>query len=153
MSLAYALWSIHIVNLQTISALGRSDIFLKIEVIKKIVSVSLLLLGIYLKDVFIFVLLKVVADFIAAFINSYPNSKLLDFGPLKQFVKVLPSLIISAIMAAAVYAVGRFLTMGVLRLICQLITGVLAYIILSIISRNKDFLFLYSLYKNTVKKA
>ena len=155
MSLAYALWSIHIVNLQTISALGRSDIFLKIEVIKKIVSVSLLLLGIYLKDVFIFifVLLKVVADFIAAFINSYPNSKLLDFGPLKQFVKVLPSLIISAIMAAAVYAVGRFLAMGVLRLICQLITGILAYIILSIISRNKDFLFLYSLYKNTVKKA
>ena len=153
MSLAYALWSIHIVNLQTISALGRSDIFLKIEVIKKIVSLSLLLLGIYLKDVFIFVLLKVVADFIAAFINSYPNSKLLDFGPLKQFVKVLPSLIISAIMAAAVYAVGRFLAIGVLRLICQLITGVLAYIILSIISRNKDFLFLYSLYKNTVKKA
>ena len=153
MSLAYALWSIHIVNLQTISALGRSDIFLKIEIIKKVVSVSLLLLGVYLKDVFIFVLLKVVADFIAAGINSYPNSKLLDFGPVKQFVKVLPSLIISVIMAAVVYAVGKFFDMGAIRLVFQLVTGVLVYIILSIVLKNKDFLFLYSLYKNMVKKT
>ena len=152
MSLAYALWPIHISNLQTISALGRSDIFLKIEMIKKIVSVSFLVLGVYLKDVFIFILLKVVADFIAAVINSYPNSALLGFGPVEQFLKVLPSLIISVIMAAAVYVSGRFLDMGVLRLVCQLVTGVLVYILLSVIFKNKDFLFLYSLYKNTFKR-
>ena len=152
MRLAYALWTIHISNLQTISALGRSDIFLKIEMIKKIVSVSFLVLGVYLKDVFIFILLKVVADFIAAVINSYPNSALLGFGPVEQFLKVLPSLIISVIMAATVYVSGRFLDMGVLRLVCQLVTGVLVYILLSVIFKNKDFLFLYSLYKNTFKR-
>lgn len=43
---SYMLWPIHTINLQAINALGRSDIFLKLEVIKKIVGVTVLIISI-----------------------------------------------------------------------------------------------------------
>lgn len=151
MSMAYALWPIHMANLQAINALGRSDIFLKLELVKKLVSVIVLIIGVLLRDVLLFVVLKLLADIVAVFINSYPNNKLLDFGILQQLAKIYPSFILSIIMSRLVYMIGSYMHISSTRLIVQVCTGIAAYILLSIFTKNEDMKFLYNMLRK--KKA
>ena len=74
---SYALYPIHTANLTGINALGRSDIFLKLEIIKKSITVLNILItlpfGIYAMAVG-----QVISGFISTFINAYPNKKLMN---------------------------------------------------------------------------
>jgi len=74
--ISYALMPIHTANLQAINAMGRSDIFLRLEVIKKIIG--LIILGISLQfGVYAIALGQVFGGIISTFINAYPNKELL----------------------------------------------------------------------------
>ena len=81
--LSYMLWPIHTANLQAINALGRSDIYLKLEVIKKIIGIISLLISLPF-GVIVMVYMKLVTGIISTFVNSYPNKKLLDYSYIHQ---------------------------------------------------------------------
>lgn len=135
MCLGYLFWPLHITNLQALNALGRSDIFLKLEVIKKILSVCVLLLGIRY-NALIFIGLKVLADYVCIFINAWPNKELLGYGVYKQLGDVLPNLGPAFLMGASVYGIGRAAGEGVIVILLQLAAGVLLYPALSWLFRN-----------------
>lgn len=141
MCAAYALWPIHIANLQAINALGRSDIFLKLEIIKKIIGVAALLIGIPF-GIYVMVGLKAVTDFIGTFINSYPNKKLLDYSFLEQWRDVIPSLLISVVMGAVVYSIQFFITHVWILLFVQIGAGIVIYGGLSLLFKLESFLYL-----------
>jgi teichuronic acid exporter len=102
---SYALWPIHTANLQAINAMGRSDIFLKLEIIKKIIG--LIILGISIPfGVYTMALGTLLSGIIATFINAYPNLKLLDYSYLQQWKDIMPSLLISLIMGLIVYTMN-----------------------------------------------
>ena len=145
--IAYATWPLHVANLQAINALGRSEIFLKLEIIKKAVSVAALIISIPF-GIYTMVALRAVTDFICTFINAYPNKKLLNYSFLQQWRDVFPSLILSALMCALVYSV-QFLVKGtLLTLTLQIITGVLFYAGLSWLFRIESFFYLCRTVKN-----
>lgn len=122
----YALWPIHTVNLQAINALGRSDIFLKLEIVKKVVGLSVLAVTIPI-GIYAMALGMVVTGIIATLINSYPNKLLLDYSFTEQWKDLMPALILSLIMCGVTYSV-LFLGLPVwITLILQIGVGVVVY--------------------------
>ncbi|WP_124065127.1 lipopolysaccharide biosynthesis protein [Clostridium sp. E02] len=138
---AYATWPLHVANLQAINALGRSEIFLKLEVIKKAVSVAALIISIPF-GIYTMVALRAVTDFICTFINSYPNKKLLNYSFLEQWRDVFPSFILSAIMCALVYGVQFLIEGTLLTLVVQIFVGVVSYVGLSWLFKIESFFYL-----------
>lgn len=144
---AYALWPIHTANLQAINALGRSDIFLKLEIIKSIVSVVILVItipiGIYAMAMGVFV-----SSVIGSFINSFPNLKLLNYSFLEQWKDISPSLFISLIMGLIVYMVQWIELNTLLTLCIQIVVGVMLYVGLAKMFKLESFTYLLLIFKD-----
>ena len=125
--LQYAIMPIHTANLQAINALGRSDIFLKLEVLKKIMGVSIILItlpyGIYALAIG-----AIIGDLIGSFLNAYPNKKLLDYSYLEQLKDIMPSVLLSLGMGIPVFAMRHLSLPTGLTLVLQIVVGISLYI-------------------------
>ena len=80
----YAFWPVHTANLQAINALGRSDIFLKTEIVKKAFGVSVLAVTIPI-GIYAMALGTVLTGIIGTFVNAYPNKLLLNYSFAEQW--------------------------------------------------------------------
>ena len=152
MCVAYSFWPIHIANLQAINAMGRSDTFLKLEIIKKSVGVIGLLIGIRF-NVYILVILKAVIDFICTFINAWPNKKLLDYSIIEQWKDILPSMAISMVMGVLVYALQFIVPGALLTLVVQILAGGIIYIGLAWIFRLESFRYLLDIVSSKLRRV
>lgn len=139
--LYFAFWPVHTANLQAISALGRSDIFLKLEIIKKAVGISILLFTIQ-HGIYAIVFGLVVGNIVSLFINMTPNKKLLGYTYLDQFKDILPTLFISILMFVMVFALNGLQVSVIIKLALQLISGVVIYIVLAKIFHIKSLVYL-----------
>ena len=138
---AYALWPIHTSNLQAINALGRSDIFMKLEIIKSIIG--LVVLGISIQfGVHGMALGIIVSGVISIFINAYPNSKLLNYSIQEQLKDIVPSLVLSLMMGVVVYSIHWFGMTNIATIIIQVFVGVALYIGLAKVFRLECFIYL-----------
>lgn len=142
---------IEIDNLQAIKAMGRSDIALKLEIIKKIIGVALLVASIPFGVMTIAISLLVGAV-INAIVDAVPNKKLLGYGVGRQVWDILPSLLMSAVMFACVYPLSLLPIGRVAMLALQIVTGVVVYVILSLITRNDSMRYILALVKKGKNK-
>lgn len=148
---SYSLLPIHTANLQAINALGRSDIFLKLEIIKKVLGVLILIISVRF-GVYVIALGMLFSGIISTFINSYPNKKLLNYSYKEQMFDILPSLLISLIMGIGTYFLG-YLIKGNLKLILvQIGFGGTIYVLLSIIFKLECYKYLLNTIKEILKK-
>lgn len=141
LSITYALWPIHTANLQAINALGRSDIYLKLEVTKKIIGIGILLLTLPM-GLIPMAVGQVISGIIASFVNSYPNKKLLNYSYLEQIKDIIPSLLTSIIMGIVVYSIKYLNLSSIIILIIQVFSGMAIYLILSIVFKLECFKYL-----------
>ncbi|WP_332648206.1 lipopolysaccharide biosynthesis protein [Lysinibacillus sp. 54212] len=123
----YALWPIHTTNLQAINALGRSDIFLKLEIIKKLLGILILIISIPY-GVHAMALGGIVGGIVSSFLNAYPNIVLLNYSIKEQFSDICPSLLISLLMGTVVYTIQWFGLSDIVTIFMQVIIGVVLYI-------------------------
>ena len=101
----YALWPFHTINLRGIQAIGRSDVFLKLEIIKKIMRV-VCILCFFRFGVLTFVAVGAfVFGPLSVMINAWPNRKLLNYTIGMQIRDVLPTVGVCAVEAAVVFGV------------------------------------------------
>lgn len=141
---------ITIPNFDAIMALGYSDITLKLEIIKKIVDVSFLVIAVFF-GVYAIAWSIVLFNFACVFINLYPNKRLLDYGIPEQVKDALPTLLLTLIMGSVVYWI-QFLEIHLfLVLILQFITGFLLYIILCYLTKEESFVYLLELLDSKLK--
>ena len=123
---SYAFWPIHIANLQAINAVGRSDIYLILEILKKAITVISLCVSIPF-GVMVMVALKPVTSIIGTFINAYPNKKLLGYSIREQWADIAPYFLSAIFMSIAVYSI-RFLKLSVWpMMIIQVAAGIVIY--------------------------
>lgn len=141
MCFVYALNPIHTANLTAIKAMGRSDLFLILEIIKKSIGIISILISMWF-GVFWIAFSAMLGTIIASIINAFPNKKLLNYTYLEQIKDLLPNLLMSAVMGVAVYFMKYIPINAVLLLALQIITGVVIYLTLSIITRNYSFRFI-----------
>ncbi len=144
---SYSLMPIHTANLQAINALGRSDIFLKLEIIKKIMGLSILAVTLFY-GVYAIALGRVLSGIISTFINAYPNKQLLDYTYKEQWKDIMPSLLISLVMGTVVYTLN-YLTIATWQiLILQVVIGAIMYMSLSRIFKIESLNYLISTIKD-----
>lgn len=127
--LQFALEPVQTANLQAIKAVGRSDIILKLEIIKKGYGILILLLTMKY-GVFAIALGGVTQTFVATICNTYPNRKLLGYRYREQIKDLFPSIGMSLVMGALVFGIGKLFNSPLIALIIQVISGVVIYIIL-----------------------
>jgi len=147
----YAFYPIHVANLNAIKAIGRSDIFLKLEILKKIVGLILLIgsMWISVKAMAYSLLIGSVASQI---INSWPNKKLLNYSYLDQIKDILPSLLLSLFMGVIVYFIYYLKLSMLATLIIQIVVGVIVYMIGSKLFHISSYEYVLSIVKNFLAK-
>ena len=148
--IAFAFYPIHTANLNAIKSMGRSDIFLKLEIIKKIMGLSLLLVTMY-RGVMAMAYSLLVSGFLSQIINSWPNRKLLGYRYGEQIKDILPSIFLSVVMFLIVWPV-QFLHLNIfVTLILQVVIGIAVYICGSTLFRLESFSYLLSTIKDLGK--
>lgn len=141
---SYMIWPLHTANLNAIKALGRSDMFLKLEIIKKCVGLTLLIITMRI-SVLAMAISLLISGVCSLIINSWPNRKLLNYKVEDQIKDILPNIMMALIMGVAVFGIG-FTPLSLLwRLMIQIVVGGGIYYILSKITKNETYYYAVNL--------
>lgn len=147
----YALYPIHTANLNAIKAVGRSDIFLRLEVIKKIEEFAIIIFTVFI-GVKAMAYGVLVEGFVSLLINCWPGKKLYRYTIPEQIRDVIPSVLISVIMCVVVSLIPLLGASDLITLVLQVITGAMIYIGISYFSGLEVFQYLLSTIKALLKK-
>lgn len=143
--LAFMFSPVETENLQSIKAIGRSDIVLKLEIAKRTIGVLLLIVAVPI-GLQAIAWSMVVGNVIAAILNAYPNRELIGYSFFKQFMDIVPSLLMSTFIFIVANAFVYF--NPAMNVWWQLIggagLGILAYFICSWIFRVEAFSYIIS---------
>ena len=124
--ITYAFYPIHTANLNAIKAMGRSDLFLILEVLKKIVGFTVLISTMWISvEAMAYSLL--INSIASQIINSWPNKKLLNYGYSEQLRDILPSVMLSLVMGGMIFFIQYLPVHKAVILLCQFTAGVLIY--------------------------
>lgn len=140
--IAYMFQPIHTANLNAIKAMGRSDIYLRIENIKKIIGLILLLSTMWV-GVMAMAYSLLISTFLGMIINSWPNRKLLDYSYLDQLRDIMPSIVLAAIMGLCVLLVQMFCSFNAFFiLLIQISIGIIIYVGGSVILKLESYYYI-----------
>lgn len=149
--ITYAFYPIHTANLNAIKAMGRSDLFLKLEIIKKTVGIIAILITMWI-SVQAMAYSFLVTTILNQIINSWPNKKLLNYSYLEQIKDMMPQILLSLGMGAAIYAVSFLHLSASLTLLIQIPLGVLVYWSGSKIFHVESYTYIIEMVKNFKKR-
>lgn len=137
-----------IANAEAIKAMGYSDITLKLELVKKAIDVTILVVSCCfgLKAIAYGVALY---NFLCIFINLYPNIKLLNYRIREQIADVLPSYILSFVMGFSIIWLGYMDLSPFVMVMLQVVAGIVVYFAVNYLFRIESFMYFY---KIVVKK-
>lgn len=145
--ITYLFYPIHSANLNAIKALGRSDIFLKLEIIKKVVGVIALLVTAPI-SVMAMGYSLLFTSLTSQIINSWPNKKLLNYGYLEQLKDIVPALLLAVAMGCIVFPVKWLGLSDIVTLCIQVPLGAVVYIVGSKLFKLEAFGYLYGMLKS-----
>lgn len=140
-AISYTFWPIHTANLNAIKSLGYSNIFLKLEIVKKTIGFLILIITINISPLAIAVGLMI-SDAISQIINTYPNRKLLQYGYFAQLKDILPNILLALFMGIVVYSVNSLNLSSIVTLAIQVTVGAIIYIGGAAMLKIDSFLYL-----------
>ncbi len=150
--ITYMFYPVHTANLNAIKAMGRSDLFLKLEIIKKVVGLTAVLVTFRI-SVMAMAYSLLVTSVLCQIINSWPNKKLMDYSYIEQLKDILPGIGLAAFMGICVYCVN-FLHLNMwLTLIIQVPFGAVIYIGLSALFKLESFTYVLNMVKPILNKV
>lgn len=142
--ITYMFYPIHTANLNAIKAIGRSDLFLKLECAKKSIGFILLISTMWFGvETMAYSLL--LSSLSSQIINTWPNRKLLNYGYFEQLKDIIPSIALSLVMGICVWLVGQLALPLLLKLFVQVIIGIVVYVVLSYLFKMEPFIYLLRL--------
>ncbi len=149
--ITYLFYPIHTANLNALKALGRSDYFLKLEIFKKIVGLSLILTTMWI-SVKAMAYSLIVGTLISSLINAFPNKKLLNYSWFEQMKDIMPNILLAVVMGVPVYLLS-YLPLPIILVLCvQVLTGAAIYIGLSAALKLEIFNYLIGVVRGLLRK-
>lgn len=124
MCFAAMLYPLHAINLNILQVKGRSDLFLRLEIIKKIIAIGPILLGVFMGIEYL-LLGSVLTSFIAFFLNSYYSGSLINYPTKQQIKDIYPTFVISITTASIMWIVSLFHWNNCLILLLQISVGLI----------------------------
>ena len=144
--ITYMFYPIHTANLNAIKAMGRSDLFLKLEIIKKMVGLTLLFSTMWISvEAMAYSLLA--SSVLSQIINSWPNRKLLNYGYLEQLKDILPGIALAVAMGFIILPVTLLGLPDIVTLLIQAPLGVVIYVGGSKMFKLESFTYLWEMVK------
>lgn len=131
-------------NWQIIKAIGRSDLCLKLEAIKKTIGIIMVFIAMKL-GVIAIAFSAALFGFISMFINILPNKKLINYSIKDQLLDIMPALFASIVMGLIIYSIAFIKMPMVLLLVIQVIVGIISYIAMSYIFKIDSFRYILSM--------
>jgi teichuronic acid exporter len=152
LSLTGILYPLHYFNILILQIKNRTDLYLYLEIAKKVVQLSILVVSLYYG---FYALLwgQVVFSIIALFINSYFTGKYLQYSLVQQLQDAFPVVVSSTITIGTVYWVFKWVVIQNLCLKVIVISSltILLYFIISKILKVRSFLDIQDIIKSMVK--
>lgn len=139
-------YPIHSVNLSLLTVKGRSDLFLRLEIIKKIMGVIV----ICATAPFGLVAMcygKIISSLIALIINTHYTGNLIHVGFFRQMQDLFPTLLLSLTMFGGIWFINQFIQQPIYQLIADISYGIMHYIGLSLIFKFSELKEIFSLIK------
>ena len=149
--ITYMFWPIHTANLNAINAMGRSDYFLKLEIVKKAIGMLLLLSTMHF-GVMVMAYSLLVTTVTSMIINSWPNKNLLGYSLKEQIIDIFPGIFLALLMGLAISLVRLLALPDIVTLAFQIPLGAVIYIGLSYVFKIEPFEYLLNMVKSTLKK-
>ena len=136
------LYPLHAINLNMLKVQGRSDLFLRLEIIKKILAVPIILLAVFM-GIKAMIIGMFVLSLIAYYLNSHWSGKLIDYSSIQQVKDIWPSFFLALIVNGTVFSISFLgITSSLILLLTQIITGALLTIIICEGIKFKDYMYI-----------
>lgn len=146
-------YPVHALNLNLLQVKGRSDLFLKLEVIKKIMGVTMLAVTVPI-SVTSMCYGAVVTSLLCLGVNTYYTGKLIQVGFFRQMGDLLPILLLSLAMGAGVWCLVTFLPLSpILQLAVGIPAGALIYVVGATLFRMPELTEAWQLIRNNLRKS
>lgn len=139
-------------NLNAIKAMGRSDIYLKLEIVKKTISIAILLLSMRF-GVMAIAISGFAYSVIATMFNAAPNRKLLGYSYFEQVKDILLPFALALLMGVAIYPIALIPMPTILMLLTQVVVGAILYVGLSAILKLEPFYYIFNIIRQFKRKG
>lgn len=143
----YALEPVQTANVQAVKAMGKGRTYLIMEIVKKSFGIVMIVAVMY-RGVMAIAVTAMIVTFFAALVNSTPNRKFLGYSYREQLADLLPSILLAAAMGVFVYFAGRIPVPAIAGICLQILTGIVVYVILSLIFRVSQFEYIVNAIKS-----
>jgi O-antigen/teichoic acid export membrane protein len=146
--LANMLYPIHSLSVNILSVYGRSDLFFKLELVKKAILVLFVLVCMNFGIIGL-VWSSVLSSIASLFLNIYYCGRLINYSTKEQLLDLSPTLIISIFMAFLIFVISNFIQdyHYLFQLVVQVISGIIIYTCISFVTKNESFIQLFNLIK------
>lgn len=131
-TMAFMLHPIHAINLNMLQVKGRSDLFLKLEIIKKVIMTLMLIITVPM-GIKAMCVGMVVQSYLALLVNTYYTGKLSSLTAYTQLTALLPIGVITALSAFVGYIVGININSNILQIVTMLIVALSTYIVIMLL--------------------
>lgn len=146
------LYPLHAINLNMLKVKGRSDLFLRLEIIKKLLAVPVILAGIFI-GIYAMLIGMVVHSFVGYFINSYYSGRMINYPFNEQLSDILPAFIIALVTAGVTWLLSFVIPAGnFVVLTIQLVTAAGLTLLLSELTKNRGYLEIKAIVTDLVAK-
>ena len=149
--ITYMFWPVHTANLNAIKAMGHSDWFLKLEIIKAVFCLAALLATVNF-GVTAIAYSALFTSAASQIINAWPNKKLLGYGYLEQVRDFAPGILLAVAMGVCVYFIGCIPLPTAVTLVIQVVSGAVIYFGASYVLKLEEFKYLLGIVKSFRKK-
>lgn len=149
--ISMAFYPLHAINLNMLQVLGRSDIFLYLEIIKKVIGIVPLCIGIFI-DIYWMLFASIIIGFVSLYLNSWYTGKALGYTFWKQLRDIAPSFGIAFTIAISVYFL-KYLPIsnwGILPI--QIVVGMVVCVAICYKSRLDEFIEVIIIIKKSLNR-
>jgi O-antigen/teichoic acid export membrane protein len=149
--ISMSLYPLHAINLNMLQIQGRSDIFLYLEIIKKIINILPIALGIFV-SVYWMLIGTIFAGILAFFLNSYYTGKKLGYSSWNQLTDIIPDYVVAILVALGVYFLKFLPIIYWYILLLQILVGLVICITISEIIQLPEYLEVKAILVNKILK-
>jgi len=145
-------YPLHALNLNMLQVEGRTDLFLRLEIIKKALAVPVIIIGINF-GIKVMIMAMIGNGLIALYLNSYWSGRFIGYSMLEQIKDIYPSFLLASAMGITVWFIGTLLDLAPLvTLVIQILTGAVLTISLSELIRLDSYLYMKQTFLDKVRR-
>ena len=134
------LFPLQTANLQAINAIGRSDIYLKLMTIKRLLGIVIMFVSVYIyNSPFAVVIAALIIEVAGILVNVSSNVKLFGYHFSEQVKDIMPNLLIASIAGVLAYIVTHLNYSYIITLLLQAFVASITYVFLSKLFKNDSF--------------